>query len=56
MGVAAMPSEPTAATDRAEPSRTHWLHVAHEMADDLATDAAAREQAGKALRRGLPTP
>ncbi|MFJ9566121.1 acyl-CoA dehydrogenase family protein [Streptomyces fuscichromogenes] len=25
-----------------------WLHVAREMADDLATDAAEREQAGKA--------
>ncbi|MGW5658616.1 acyl-CoA dehydrogenase family protein [Streptomyces sp. NPDC003758] len=25
-----------------------WLHIAREMADDLATDAAEREQAGKA--------
>lgn len=26
-----------------------WLHIAREMADDLATDAVEREQAGKAL-------
>lgn len=29
------------------PGRTHWLHVARETADDLATDAVARDQAGK---------
>jgi alkylation response protein AidB-like acyl-CoA dehydrogenase len=28
-------------------SRAHWLRVARETADDLATDAATREQAGK---------
>ncbi|MEU6536817.1 acyl-CoA dehydrogenase family protein [Streptomyces sp. NPDC047000] len=29
-------------------ARADWLHIAREMADDLATDAAEREQAGKA--------
>ncbi|WP_369226744.1 acyl-CoA dehydrogenase family protein [Streptomyces sp. R39] len=29
-------------------ARVDWLHIAREMADDLATDAAEREQAGKA--------
>ncbi|MEW2287475.1 acyl-CoA dehydrogenase family protein [Streptomyces sp. NPDC047841] len=28
--------------------QTDWLHIAREMADDLATDAVEREQAGKA--------
>ncbi|WP_030251081.1 acyl-CoA dehydrogenase family protein [Streptomyces sp. NRRL S-455] len=28
-------------------SKAHWLRVARETADDLATDAVAREQAGK---------
>ncbi|MGW5636322.1 acyl-CoA dehydrogenase family protein [Streptomyces sp. NPDC003832] len=45
MGVAPAPSE-TERTERAD--RTHWLRVARETADDLATDAVAREQAGKA--------
>lgn len=31
----------------AESGRDHWLHIAREMADDLATDAVDREQAGK---------
>ncbi|MFD0224063.1 acyl-CoA dehydrogenase family protein [Streptomyces hirsutus] len=35
-------------SDRTGPDRAHWLRVARETADDLATDAAAREQAGKA--------
>lgn len=48
MGVAAAPSLPASDSDRAAPSRTHWPRVARETADDLATDAAAREQAGKA--------
>ncbi|MFD0313297.1 acyl-CoA dehydrogenase family protein [Streptomyces flavalbus] len=30
------------------PGRAHWLRTAREAADDLAIDAAAREQAGKA--------
>ncbi|MEU5043256.1 acyl-CoA dehydrogenase family protein [Streptomyces griseorubiginosus] len=47
MGLAPMPSPPTSASDPTGPGRAHWLHVAHELADDLATDAAAREHAGK---------
>ncbi|MCQ9135720.1 acyl-CoA dehydrogenase family protein [Streptomyces hilarionis] len=47
MGVAIKPSQPASASHRTGPSPAHWLHVAHEMADDLATDAAAREHAGK---------
>ncbi|WP_256356218.1 acyl-CoA dehydrogenase family protein [Streptomyces sp. PKU-EA00015] len=31
----------------AGPGRAHWLRVARETADDLATDAVARDQAGK---------
>lgn len=48
MGVATAPSGPAAESDRTGPGREHWLHVAREMADDLATDAVAREQSGKA--------
>ncbi|MFF5016617.1 acyl-CoA dehydrogenase family protein [Streptomyces sp. NPDC001165] len=48
MGVATAPSGPTSDSDRTGPGRAHWLRVARETADDLATDAAAREQAGKA--------
>ncbi|GAA3030711.1 acyl-CoA dehydrogenase family protein [Streptomyces glomeratus] len=48
MGVATAPSGPTSESDRTGPGRAHWLRVARETADDLATDAAAREQAGKA--------
>ncbi|MGW7386001.1 acyl-CoA dehydrogenase family protein [Streptomyces sp. NPDC054794] len=48
MGVATAPSEPASESDRTGPGRAHWLRVARETADDLATDAAAREQAGKA--------
>jgi len=47
MGLAPMPSPPASASDPTGPGRTHWLRVAQEMADDLATDAAAREHAGK---------
>ncbi|MFF3611872.1 acyl-CoA dehydrogenase family protein [Streptomyces sp. NPDC002580] len=47
MGVAIAPSEPALTADRIGPGRAHWLRVAREAADDLATDAAAREQAGK---------
>ncbi|MER6978010.1 acyl-CoA dehydrogenase family protein [Streptomyces carpinensis] len=47
MGVATAPSGPTSDSDRNGPGRAHWLRVARETADDLATDAAAREQAGK---------
>ncbi|MEV7990427.1 acyl-CoA dehydrogenase family protein [Streptomyces sp. NPDC086077] len=35
-------------SDPTGPGRAHWLRVAREAADDLATDAVAREQAGKA--------
>ncbi|MGW1805567.1 acyl-CoA dehydrogenase family protein [Streptomyces sp. NPDC002078] len=48
MGVATAPSGPASESDRTGPCRAHWLQVARETADDLATDAAAREQAGKA--------
>ncbi|MEV6171802.1 acyl-CoA dehydrogenase family protein [Streptomyces sp. NPDC051954] len=47
MGVATAPSGPASESDRTGPGRAHWLHVAREAADDLATDAVAREQAGK---------
>ncbi|MFC9242497.1 acyl-CoA dehydrogenase family protein [Streptomyces sp. NPDC057136] len=48
MGVATAPSGPTSDSDRIGPGRAHWLRVSRETADDLATDAAGREQAGKA--------
>ncbi|MGW0790156.1 acyl-CoA dehydrogenase family protein [Streptomyces sp. NPDC002911] len=48
MGVDTAPSGPAPESGRAGPGRAHWLRVARETADDLATDAAAREQAGKA--------
>lgn len=47
MGAAPAPSGPTAEPDTTGPGRAHWLRVARETADDLATDAVAREQAGK---------
>ncbi|MFD7406583.1 acyl-CoA dehydrogenase family protein [Streptomyces sp. NPDC059866] len=46
MGLASAPSRPVSPSDRTGPA--HWLHVAREAADDLATDTVAREQAGKA--------
>ncbi|MFC9680178.1 acyl-CoA dehydrogenase family protein [Streptomyces sp. NPDC056948] len=48
MGVATAPADPASASERTGPGRAHWLRVARETADDLATDAVAREQAGKA--------
>ncbi|ANP50902.1 alkylation response protein AidB-like acyl-CoA dehydrogenase [Streptomyces griseochromogenes] len=48
MGVAAAPSGPNSESDRNGPGRAQWLRVARETADDLATDAVDREQAGKA--------
>ncbi|NGO07795.1 acyl-CoA dehydrogenase [Streptomyces sp. HC44] len=48
MGVASAPSRPVSPSDRTGPDRAHWLRVAREAADDLATDAVTREQAGKA--------
>ncbi|GAA4309650.1 acyl-CoA dehydrogenase family protein [Streptomyces venetus] len=47
MGVAPAPSGPDSELDRTGPGSAHWLRVARETADDLATDAVAREQAGK---------
>ncbi|MFF5574772.1 acyl-CoA dehydrogenase family protein [Streptomyces luteogriseus] len=47
MGVAPAPSGPAVESDERGPGRAHWLRVARETADDLATDAVAREQAGK---------
>lgn len=47
MGVAPAPSGTTAQPGRTGSGRAHWLRVARETADDLATDAVAREQAGK---------
>lgn len=53
MGVATALSVPVPASDPASdrtagPGRAHWLRVARDTADDLATDAVARDQAGKA--------
>ncbi|GKQ37589.1 acyl-CoA dehydrogenase family protein [Streptomyces sp. A012304] len=48
MGTAPAPSALVPESDRTGPGRAHWLRVARETADDLATDAVAREQAGKA--------
>ncbi|QOV35545.1 acyl-CoA dehydrogenase family protein [Streptomyces ferrugineus] len=48
MGLALAPSSPTSESGRTGPGRAHWLRVTRETADDLATDAVAREQAGKA--------
>ncbi|WP_328371210.1 acyl-CoA dehydrogenase family protein [Streptomyces sp. NBC_00445] len=48
MGLASAPSRPTSPSDRTGHGHAHWLRVAREAADDLATDAVAREQAGKA--------
>ncbi|MFI9169657.1 acyl-CoA dehydrogenase family protein [Streptomyces lincolnensis] len=48
MGPASAPSGSTSPSDRTGPGRAHWLRVAREAADDLATDAVTREQAGKA--------
>ncbi|MET9391261.1 acyl-CoA dehydrogenase family protein [Streptomyces sp. NPDC006624] len=47
MGVATAPSGPAPESGPAGPGRAHWLRVAREAADDLATGAVAREQAGK---------
>ncbi|MFF3330647.1 acyl-CoA dehydrogenase family protein [Streptomyces sp. NPDC002888] len=48
MGVATAPSGPASESVLTGPGRVHWLRVTRETADDLATDAVAREQAGKA--------
>ncbi|MEV8593491.1 acyl-CoA dehydrogenase family protein [Streptomyces sp. NPDC052012] len=48
MALASAPSHPASPSDRTGPGHAHWLRVAREVADDLATDTVAREQAGKA--------
>ncbi|MEV5725830.1 acyl-CoA dehydrogenase family protein [Streptomyces pharetrae] len=48
MATAPAPPQPTAEPRRTGPGRAHWLRVTRETADDLATDAVEREQAGKA--------
>ncbi|MDQ1045041.1 acyl-CoA dehydrogenase family protein [Streptomyces sp. V4I2] len=48
MGLASAPPAPTSPSDRTGPGHAHWLRVAREAADDLATDTVTREQAGKA--------
>jgi alkylation response protein AidB-like acyl-CoA dehydrogenase len=48
MGFAPAQSGPAPESDRTSTGRAHWLRVARETADDLATDAVVREQAGKA--------
>ncbi|MFH9067078.1 acyl-CoA dehydrogenase family protein [Streptomyces coeruleorubidus] len=48
MGLASAPSRSTSPSGMTAPARAHWLRVAREAADDLATDTVAREQAGKA--------
>ncbi|MGX1566840.1 acyl-CoA dehydrogenase family protein [Streptomyces sp. NPDC055506] len=47
MGPAPASTGPGSESEQTGPGRTHWLHVARETADDLATDAVARDQAGK---------
>ncbi|EFL29948.1 FMNH2-dependent monooxygenase [Streptomyces viridochromogenes DSM 40736] len=47
MGVAPAPSGSDSKLERTGPGSAHWLRVARETADDLATDAVTREQAGK---------
>ncbi|MQY09960.1 Dibenzothiophene desulfurization enzyme C [Streptomyces sp. RB5] len=47
MGPAPAPPRCAPRPDRTGPGRAHWLRVAREAADDLATDTVAREQAGK---------
>ncbi|MFF8032164.1 acyl-CoA dehydrogenase family protein [Streptomyces sp. NPDC016626] len=46
MGVATAPSGPVSPSGPKGPGRAHWLRVARDVADDLATDAVARERAG----------
>ncbi|MFI6369509.1 acyl-CoA dehydrogenase family protein [Streptomyces sp. NPDC050546] len=47
MGPVPAPTGPGSESEPTGPGRTHWLRVARETADDLATDAVARDQAGK---------
>ncbi|MER6823179.1 acyl-CoA dehydrogenase family protein [Streptomyces cellulosae] len=45
---AAAPTRPAPPAEPVAHGRAHWLRVAREAADDLATDTVVREQAGKA--------
>ncbi|MFI0507849.1 acyl-CoA dehydrogenase family protein [Streptomyces albogriseolus] len=45
---AAAPTRPASPAEPVADGRAHWLRVAREAADDLATDTVDREQAGKA--------
>ncbi|MEU0656533.1 acyl-CoA dehydrogenase family protein [Streptomyces albogriseolus] len=45
---AAAPTRPVCPAEPVADGRAHWLRVAREAADDLATDTVDREQAGKA--------
>ncbi|GGQ88675.1 acyl-CoA dehydrogenase family protein [Streptomyces althioticus] len=45
---AAAPARPAPPAEPVAHGRAHWLRVAREAADDLATDTVVREQAGKA--------
>ncbi|MFE0319652.1 acyl-CoA dehydrogenase family protein [Streptomyces albogriseolus] len=45
---AAAPTRPVSPAEPVADGRAHWLRVARETADDLATDTVDREQAGKA--------
>ncbi|MFJ7339504.1 acyl-CoA dehydrogenase family protein [Streptomyces sp. NPDC101110] len=47
MGVAPAQSGPAMEFERPGSGSGHWLRVARETAEDLATDAVARDQAGK---------
>ncbi|MGC5039986.1 acyl-CoA dehydrogenase family protein [Streptomyces sp. DT190] len=47
MGAAPVLPGPDAESVPAGPGPAHWLRVARETAEDLATDAVARDQAGK---------
>ncbi|MFI6937859.1 acyl-CoA dehydrogenase family protein [Streptomyces sp. NPDC050418] len=48
MALATAPSHLAPVSGLTGPGPAHWLRVAREAAEDLATDAVAREQAGKA--------
>ncbi len=45
---AAAPTRPASPAEPVAHGRAHWLRVAREAAEDLATDTVIREQAGKA--------
>ncbi|WP_030855995.1 acyl-CoA dehydrogenase family protein [Streptomyces sp. NRRL S-37] len=47
MKAVSAPPPPPSPADRTGPGHAHWLRVAREAADDLATDTVTREQAGK---------